>query len=239
MAISFASLNFGSGDTTDQSTYTTATYTPTSSGLLVVFGFTHSVASGTIGDATSVTGASVTGMTSMRTVGFNTNAAPTKKTELWVGTSTGSAGTIAIALPNVPTGCSWTLTEVTGADTSQGTLGAIQTTSAFSDANSTAWAVTLASFADPNNRGAGAVGCAATGDTSAPGTWSRGVANNYAVPAVTAASTWGPANDNHATQTLSVSSAWAGIVIEIAALSTLPGTDPVVVPTAVHRAANW
>ncbi len=241
MAITITAIGpFAGADSTDQSTYTTGTYTPTSSGLMVAFGFTHSVASGTIGDATSVTGACVTGMTKMRTIGFNTNAAPTKRVELWVGTSTGSAGTIAIAIPNAPTGCSWTMLEVSGADTAQGTGGVIQTTSAFSDASSTAWAVSGAAFADPNNRGVGAGGLAAGADWNAAGSWSRGNATAYATPAVTNGSTFGPANDNNAVETWTASAAWAGIMIEIAALGASgPITEAVVVPTAVHRAANW
>lgn len=241
MAIAFTSKVAGS-DAVDRSTYTTGTYTPSASGVMVIVSFSHS-ASASIADATSVTGTSVTGMTKIITRGLNSTASPTRKVEIWVGTSTASAGTVAIAAAS-NTSCAWSITEVTGADVTQGTGGVIQSVAdSNSSAANTAFTITLASFANSNNRG-WASGC----NTNTPTITLSGTSPYAAVDANAAT----PPDNNHATiknqtdsgvtaaGTWSTSGQWGGVAIEIAADlgSYVPPkiVNPVV---AVHRAANW
>lgn len=237
MAIGFV-LGPGSSSTLNQSSYTFS-YTPSLAGLTVVLGLVHSVASGTIGDVTSVTGPSLTGMTKINTVGINTNATPTKKAEVWVGTSVGtSAQTITVAVPDTPTGLAWILTEASGVDTLQGTNGVIQSVTNFSDASSTAFTATLAAFGDASNMGVTIGGCATAQGWASAGSWTRLQDTNYSTPNTGAGAAWG--TTTAVTMTWAGPAAWGGIAIELAALLPSVSTPgPLVSPTAVHRAANW
>ncbi len=232
--------SFSGASTVDQSTYTTSTFTPgLAAGSVVILTFLHTVASGTIGDATSVSGSSVTGMTKFATVAFNSIASPLDKIELWVGTSTGTASTIAIAIPNVPTGCSWNIVEASGVDTGQGTTGALGVGATNqTDSSTTAWSVTLPTFASVLNRGVGGGGLAAAADWNTNG-WTRGNATSYLTPSSTAGSCFGAANTPGATMTWTSAAPWAGIAVELAAASVQRGQDPIVSSAAVRRAATW
>lgn len=220
MALGFTS-KVVSSDNVDRSSYTTGTYTPSTSGVMVVIGLSHSVASGTIGDATAVTGASITGMQKIKTQPFNTSTVPIKKAEMWVGTSTGSAGTVTIALPNTPTSCGWSIVEVTGADMAQGTGGIIQSLGIFTDSGvNGAFTGTLSAFADPNN---GGIAFASEGqNTTLSGNgWTGLNTTGWNSPTITLGTLYTLTENVTCSGTFTANGMWAGVAAEIAVPSSV------------------
>lgn len=222
--------------TTDQSAYPTATYTPTSSGLLVLIGIVHS-GPATVADATSITGASVSSVTKILTVPFNTIAAGAVKLELWAALSTASASAITINLPGAPTGCGWTVAEFVGVDTAQGTLGVIQSVSNSTDTAGTAMTATLGAFASTVNGAHAVFGMANSIGITGKAGWTRLGDTNYATPATGVGFEYIASNDTAVSATAGASSRWAAIAVEIAAF--VSPTDPNSTISGFFNTRDW
>lgn len=207
-------INFGSA--VDASSYASTTYTPTTSGLMVPILFIQATNAVGIADATSITGSSIAGATKIATRTFNTGASGNRKAEIWVATSTGSAGAVTINLPGSPIGCLATLVEVTGANTGTGTLGVVQSVTNFSDSNATALTATLGAFANTNN-GALALFVTNQAVTVTPKAgWTELADTNTTPPNLTREVQFIATNDTAVQGTASSTGLYAAVAIEIA-----------------------
>lgn len=207
------------GVTTDQSTYPSGTYTPAASGRLVLIGMEHSQTAASVGDATSITGTSISGAVKIASVGISTNSAPTLKAELWAALSTGSAGVVTINLPGTPTGCQASLSEIVNADTAFGTLGVAQSVTNFDDASTTAVFATLTkAFVGVKNATFFVCGANATSATTPKSGWTELRTANIITPNQRYESQFIATNDAAAQMTLTGGTAWGAIAAEIQAL---------------------
>lgn len=227
------------GDTTP--TLVSGTYTPTSSGLLVIFASVHTAPT-TAADITSVTGTSVSGMTKINVKGYKTIATPLSKAEIWCGLSTGSAGAVTVSLGSSPDGGKFVVSEFAGVDTAQGTNGVITTNTATnaSDSTATALSVTLGAFSSVLNGAFACYGSNQAGTIAEKAGWTRIIDTNYTTPSQTAEWQWIATNDTASQATAGSAAVWGACAVEIAGLATTAkGTEAFVSRTALHRAANW
>lgn len=226
-------------DATDASTYAFASYTPSASGLLVLFPFIHAQNAVGIADGTSITGTSISGAAVIASRTFNTGASGNRKVEIWAALSTGSAGVVTISLPGSPIGCVGSLVEITGADTTVGTSGVVQSTTNFSDSNTTALTVTLGAFSNVNNGALVVFGTNQAVTVTPKAGWSELSDSNIAAPNLTREVQFIATNDTAVQGTASSIGLFGAVAVEIANLAGYVRPAVYRPVTAVHRAANW
>jgi len=230
---SSAHVTIASG--TDTNTYVSSTYTPTSSGRLVLIGFAHS-ASSSPADLSSITGASLSSVTKILTLAYNTISTQLYKIELWAALSTSSASTVSFNLPATNTGGAWDIMEMANVDTSKGTLGIVTANVASNRADSgTAVSATLAGFQDSHNGAVAVIGANGNPTIPAKSGWTQDTDVLISPPNQHLGTQWIATNDTAPGSTLSVSNAWAIIAAELWSVDASSGGSPYTVPSAKHR----
>lgn len=147
MPVSAASAMNVTGDATDTTSYSTASWSPTT-GKLYIVGFTHSDVAGNT-TAASISGNSMT-WTSIESVDPST----LHKLQAWAGYADGTQTTGAITFTNVVSsgnarGAAWGIAELTGTTSTGSPPGIVQSDQATSSGDSLS--VTLAAFASAGN----------------------------------------------------------------------------------------
>jgi hypothetical protein len=210
---------------TSLSTYTTGTVTVAQDALLVI-AFQHTQSAASVGDATSVTSTAFTAnATKIKTVPYATIASPTGKLDIWAAVASGTNAAITINLPAAALVCNWMVFQCLEVDTSQGTLGIIQSPTNSTDTAGTSVSVTMSAFGNAKTQNAGIAVLAADGgtDTSAQ-SWTRlGDTARGSGPQYHIAGQATTANATSATWTISGGSArWGACALEIAGKTTYP-----------------
>ncbi len=213
-------------DTANASPYTTGSITPTADRLVLCAVLNTATAAA---GAVSVAGCGLT-WAEVATVQYNTAASKLYRLSVWRAMgSAPTSGALTITVAGSPTGCAWSVTEFSGADTS-GTNGSgaiVQSATNATDA-ATSCAVTLSSFASVDNATYAAyaldVNTAITPDAT-PGGWTELSDDSLgSTPAARLEAGWNASNDTAPTSTFS-SSDNAGIAIEIKAGSATEYTN--------------
>lgn len=224
MAITEATLTSGN-DTSNISTYTTASQTPTT-GRLVLATVVNS--KGTTPDTPTLTGNGLTWV-QVATVTFGTIATPVKRVTLFRAMGTASAGTVAIDFGGVnQTGCAWAFAEFAGTDTS-GTNGSgaiVQSVTNNVD-SAASLTVTLAAFGSVNNATFGGFGNSDSADMTIGTGFTAIGATGFATPNARVFQEWKTANDTSVDANAAAGTPnFGGIAIEIkAASSSTPIVD--------------
>lgn len=145
MPVTQGSLTSGS-DSSNVSSYTTASVTPTNGRLMLVAVLNTK---GSTPDTPTLSGNGMT-WTQQATITFNTIASPLSGATLFRGVGTGTAGAITIDFGGVnQTGCAWSVNEFGDVDTATNN-GVVQSATNTAD-SVTALTVTLAAFGSTNN----------------------------------------------------------------------------------------
>lgn len=218
MAVTMTALTSG-GDGTDLSSYVTASITPTTNRLVLI---TIQNSKGTGPATPTVTGCGLTWV-QVATDTYNTIASSGKRLTVLRAMGTASTGTLTIDYAGATqTGCSWSVAEFGGTDTS-GTNGSgaiVQSGTAANDGGATPPLVTLAAFGSPNNATYGAAALlGSTAMTAGSGfTQIHSVATT--VPNIELQTEWRSTNDTTVDHAGGTTNDWAAAAIEINAAST-------------------
>lgn len=180
MAVAFTTLTSG-GDTSNVSSYSTASITPTAGSLLLVWVVvTDADDPGTINISTGLTG--VTWVEQFNLAHF-TIAVPLRRLKLWTGTGHSGSGTITFdGMPDVCTGAAHLVMEATGYDTG---TPIVQAVTHVDDVDALTETTTFAAYGSTDNAVISAFtkGIGTTGFTEEAG-WTKvlGTDANYTTP---------------------------------------------------------
>jgi hypothetical protein len=210
----------------DATSYTTASVT-LKAGRLYLMAVQN--AKGSAADAvTSITGGTET-WTSRVTTQYN--ASSVNRISIWSAVpATDYTGTIVISFgANTQTACIWSLTEMSGVDTST-TDGVVQ--SATGTGNSVTPLATLAAFASANNATFGAMSSINSGAHTVGSGFTQLSTTASATPAARMSTEWRVDNDTTADATVT-SSQWGAVAVEVKADASSfiippspPGSNP-------------
>lgn len=220
MAVTHALITTGS-DTTQATSYTTASTTPVT-GRLMLLSVTNS--KGSTPDTPTVSGASVTWVQ----VGTTTNNGATIRSTLFRAMGSGSAQALTISFgANTQTGCAWILTEYDNVDTggTNGSGAVVQSVTNFGVASLNPNA-TLAAFSSASNATYATSGHAGNKTYTAGSGFGNLQQVTYASPSVAVATEFRADNDTTADFTITTNDDWTCIAVEIAA-PTVAWTGPV------------
>jgi hypothetical protein len=206
-----ATFTQGVASGVDATSFATGTYTPTTSGLLVIIGVVHT-GTATLADATSVAGASIGSVAKIVTINFAANVA---KLELWKALSTGSAGAVTVTFPTSNTGAAVAMFEFANVNNGVGTAGIVQNATSTGSAT-TAFTLTMAAFADPKNATFVLWGLNTGSGTTPKAGWTELRDSAYTAPNAGISADFIITNDTNPTATAGASGSYAGIGVEIA-----------------------
>lgn len=213
MTISGALLT-NNGDTTNASSYATASVTPTSNALVLV-AVVNTKASAP--DTPTLSGNGLTWV-QIGTVTFDTVASPTKRLTVFraLGASP-SAGAITIDFGGASqTGCAWVVSEYTGVDTT-GTngSGAVVQSTTNNGNSSTTQSATLSAFGSATNGSYSATGVDSNVDVSPEASWNEHANPTYGTPSTGLQTQWRADNDTSPSTTTAGLRNWAMLALEI------------------------
>lgn len=146
MAVAFTHLT-SAGDTTNATTYSTASVTPTAGSLLIVcFSITDADDPGTMTISSTLSGVTWVERSNQP---WNTIATPTKRTKVWTGTGHSGSGTITVSgMPDACQGALHFVVEATGYDT---TTPVVQSPTSADDSLGVLETLTFAAYESSSN----------------------------------------------------------------------------------------
>jgi len=225
-AITAAALTADAGSTTNDTSFTTASITPTANNLVLAW-VTNT--KGTTPDTPTLSGNGLTWV-QVATVTWGTIAAPTARTTLFRAMGAApSAGavTISFGATNNQTGCAWSIIMFSGVVTSgtNGSDAVVQSLTNRIDA-STALTITLAALGDAANASAGGFSNMKNQDTSitAGEGYTISAGASYNSPKTSIRSEWQTTGSTTVNVT-STSSDIGGIAVEVKAADLCPGNE--------------
>ncbi len=251
MAIAATAAHTLGGSTTDGTVFTTASITPTASALVLIGVSGYDTTAGTAESENSptITGACISGLQGTTHVAWATVAVPNQRMVVYAAVGTGSAGAITITWGASQQSCVWNIATFTGVDTTVGTGGVVQVQTNSSDTSATGSAFTT-TLPNPLSLATNAmVGFPAQQSQNAITTVSTGYTESGGARANTSAQSMClDLQYNLAPTILDFTTTWNGagrnacMLVELSDVAPPPSgimANPVISPTAVHRAANW
>jgi len=223
MAIT-ATLVTEDGSSTDQQSYTTASFTQTAGKVYIAWIVnSHGGSAGT---------PSISGWTQINTTLYSSNTR--RVTALYIAPASTSTATVTISISGTNnTGCTWGIVEYDSVDTTDPIVQSATNTAN----NVSSLTVTLGAFSGTNNATAGGFGINTTTAISAGAGFALvGTSHGYANPDVRMATEFRNDNDTTVNATVSGSVNWGGVAVEIRFLSAVVEG---LAPFPLRRYLNW
>ncbi len=243
MTITFDATHSSSGgDTTDSLTFTIPSATYPLNELVMVCLYGSKSANNSA--PTSISGASISAVTRVIDLLYDSVAAPQASLTVFSAKGTGSASAITVTYPQVQLNWCYQLVAFQGIDYFQPgqTNAIVQSKSSGSNTSSATAAITVdATFLAPTNAGVAFSGKQNNAGITTPSTgWTDvGLAQPTAGGALTLDAQYILSEDESFSTLWNISSRNGIIMVEVMDLVLVPAPPPVIPVVAVHRAANW